>query len=478
MKKIILLLFIVQILSASQIEWTKTLGSDDSDIGYDIIATNDGGFAIAATFTTQWVYETNDMYLIKLDSAGDTVWTRLAAGLLLDHGRSIAQNSNDELFVSGRSNSITYGEDDFTLYKYTGTGDSLWTRYYGGDNLDVPHSLKLVEDDNLLITGYTRSYGELNDDNLLNGWIVKTDSNGDTLWTKAYGEATFIEKINDVIINSSGNYIATGDKYNGAVYYSFVIELDQSGNILNEITYESREANSIIETSDGGYLIAGDALPSTETDIVKLNSNFQLEWSKKIDGLWYLNEAIETAENNFVVTGAGAPNGAAISDFYTAKFDNEGNIFWESSIGDEGVYDTSYGVVQTDDGGYLACGYTNTYGAGGDDLFLVKYESDESGISDIDNGELLMVNSELKQNYPNPFNPVTKINYELTTTNYKSAFIVVYNVMGQSVWSSNPLTLNSNHCFFDGSLFNSGIYYYSLIIDGRKMATKSMVLIK
>lgn len=103
-----------------------------------------------------------------------------------------------------------------------------------------------------------------------------------------------------------------------------------------------------------------------------------------------------------------------------------------------------------------------------------------SGVNgnDISDDELLIVDSELKQNYPNPFNPITKINYQLATTNFKSASIIVYNAMGQSVWSSNPLTLNSNHCFFDGSKFNSGIYYYSLIIDGRKMDTKSMVLIK
>ena len=83
--------------------------------------------------------------------------------------------------------------------------------------------------------------------------------------------------------------------------------------------------------------------------------------------------------------------------------------------------------------------------------------------------------------YPNPFNPSTKINYELRITNYEKAEIVVYNSAGQTVWSS-PITHHTSpvtgSILFDGSKFNSGIYYYSLIIDGRRMSSKSMILIK
>ena len=99
------------------------------------------------------------------------------------------------------------------------------------------------------------------------------------------------------------------------------------------------------------------------------------------------------------------------------------------------------------------------------------------------NYELVITNYELKQNYPNPFNPLTRINYRLPVetmhaSSLQSAKIEVYNAIGQKVWSSNPLSLNPNHCIFDGSKFNSGIYYYSLVVDGERMDTKSMVLIK
>ena len=101
--------------------------------------------------------------------------------------------------------------------------------------------------------------------------------------------------------------------------------------------------------------------------------------------------------------------------------------------------------------------------------------------TDIENNyELSIMNYELKQNYPNPFNPTTEINYELRIANYETVEIVVYNSLGQKVWSSGnlPFTIHHSPLLFDGSKFNSGIYYYSLVIDGKKMDTKSMVLIK
>ena len=94
------------------------------------------------------------------------------------------------------------------------------------------------------------------------------------------------------------------------------------------------------------------------------------------------------------------------------------------------------------------------------------------------NYELQITNYELRQNYPNPFNPITKISYGLAADSEQLAEIVVYNAMGQEVWSSNPSPLNPNSCLFDGSSFNSGIYFYSLVVNGIVKNTKSMILIK
>jgi len=112
----------------------------------------------------------------------------------------------------------------------------------------------------------------------------------------------------------------------------------------------------------------------------------------------------------------------------------------------------------------------------------VEYGEQFVGIEN-NNNELSVVNYKLSQNYPNPFNPTTKIDFELqNNTNLQSAAIVVYNAKGQQVWSSpvtrygiSPVTAS---ILFNGSKLNSGIYYYSLVIDNKIVQTKSMVLIK
>ncbi len=111
--------------------------------------------------------------------------------------------------------------------------------------------------------------------------------------------------------------------------------------------------------------------------------------------------------------------------------------------------------------------------------FRVQRTVQENGIED--NYELAITNYELKQNYPNPFNPVTKISYQLAVSSEQLVEIIVYNSAGQKIWSS-PITDHSlrvtGSVLFNGSNLNSGIYYYSLVINGKEMDTKSMVLIK
>ncbi len=100
-----------------------------------------------------------------------------------------------------------------------------------------------------------------------------------------------------------------------------------------------------------------------------------------------------------------------------------------------------------------------------------------TGALSVNNQDIIKNSFLLLQNYPNPFNPVTKINYELAITNYGSAAIVVYNGIGQEVWNK-AITAESSSIEFDASNLNSGVYYYSLVIDGKKMDTKSMILMK
>ena len=181
-------------------------------------------------------------------------------------------------------------------------------------------------------------------------------------------------------------------------------------------------------------------------------------------GLVYISDFEFIPGTNTVISVGGAEGNTG------ATYSFDGGHNWQNWTDQEGIQMLSTDWISPTVG--FAGGFSDANSTKG----IFKYEGNLVGIED--NYELAITNYELKQNYPNPFNPVTRINYELGITNYELAEIVVHNSVGQEVWSSNPLTLNPNHCLFDGSKLNSGIYYYSLVIDKKVISTKSMVLIK
>ena len=191
-----------------------------------------------------------------------------------------------------------------------------------------------------------------------------------------------------------------------------------------------------------------------------------ITWSEINTSGYVFSSDIEfIPETNTVVSTGSASNAAG------ATYSFDGGVNWN-------LWSDIFGVqMLATDWASSKSGFSGGFSSPDDNRGIFKYEGDL--VTNIEgNYELQITNYELKQNYPNPFNPATKINYELGITNYELAEIVVHNSVGQEVWSSNPLSLNTNTCLFDGSKFNSGIYYYSLLVDKKIISTKSMVLIK
>ena len=98
----------------------------------------------------------------------------------------------------------------------------------------------------------------------------------------------------------------------------------------------------------------------------------------------------------------------------------------------------------------------------------------------IDDENLLAYNWSLSQNYPNPFNPVTKINFTVKSGNLDKVNLIVYNVLGETIWEMGNRNLSSGfHTVrFNGNNINSGVYFYSLIVDGKREFVKKMVMTK
>ena len=218
---------------------------------------------------------------------------------------------------------------------------------------------------------------------------------------------------------------------------------------------------------------------------MNIGSNVTLDQDKNvyIQGI-FTRQLTFQADNDVIIE-----NNSGNFDICIAKYDNLGNFLWAYSMG--GSDDDFANCIKTDsDNACLVAGVFNesaTFngasgessltGYGNKDFFLIKYE--DNGSSDIDD-KTMTKSYNLLQNYPNPFNPVTKISYNLEGIDFQTALITVYNNKGEKVWQYPLLKSNAlkGSLQFKGSKLNSGVYYYSLTVDGQKLSMKKMILIK
>ncbi len=207
--------------------WTRTFGGVDEDCAFSAQQTADSGFIICGT-TYSYGAGQSDIYLIKTNAAGDTLWTRTHGGAQPEHGHSVRQTADSGYIICGTTLSFGAGAADIWLVRTNANGDALWTRTFGGDTADLGHSVAQTADHGFILCGQTASFGAGNYD----AWIIKTDSMGDTLWTRTFGGA------NDdvgysVQQTTDGGYIMAGKtKSRGAGGEDFyLIKTDAEGHL-------------------------------------------------------------------------------------------------------------------------------------------------------------------------------------------------------------------------------------------------------
>ncbi|MHC4540800.1 MAG: hypothetical protein ACYS74_13625, partial [Planctomycetota bacterium] len=160
----------------------RTYGGSGDDIGSSVQQTTDGDYIVAG-YTYSFGTGSSDVYLIKTDPSGDTLWTRTYGGSDIDYGYSVLQTTDGDYIVAGETQSFGAGPGDVYLIKTDPSGDTLWTRTYGGNGHDWGQSVQQTTDGGYIVSGQTNSFGPGQAD----VYLIKTDAVGDTLWTRTYG---------------------------------------------------------------------------------------------------------------------------------------------------------------------------------------------------------------------------------------------------------------------------------------------------
>ncbi|MBU1919967.1 T9SS type A sorting domain-containing protein [bacterium] len=363
--------------------WSRLYGTTIYNRCLSALQTSDGGYALAGEAD----YIGGGFALIKTDQNGDTLWARCYSreigGSRVCY--SVQQTTDGGFILAGSAFTLTNLSKDYMIVKTDSLGDSLWTCGFGGSEFDECYCVYQTSDGGYLLGGYSESYGAGQED----FYIVKLDADGDSLWSRTYG-GELSEECNAVLETSDGGYLMAGSTEsfgNGREFVPdiWILKTDCNGDSLWSRTYgdDGREVcYSMLETSEGGYVLAGfDHLSVGWEDFLLLKVD---EFG---DSLWYktygdtsqerCNSIYGTSDGGYIMGGFTRSYGAGREDWWVLKVNSNGDSLWSQPFGGESM-ERCMSVQQTMDGGYMYAGYTGSFSDSEWRIWLIKTGPDST----------------------------------------------------------------------------------------------------
>ena len=352
--------------SAFLIEQTDDDGDGEKDDGYIVTGMGEGG-----------------ILLIKLTSDGAISWEKTYAEFILDvgfseqKGFSLRHTSDEGYILAGSTTSYGAGGTDVLVLKLDGNGNITWQKTYGETEDDYAFLvLEATDGGYLVVYGPHTRYGS-------GICVLKLNSIGTVVWQKTYDRMDSALSIQQTL---DGGYIIAGTTicpFGGHYNYSEVMKLDGAGNVswMRE-PWVNSIPDVIQQTSDEGYIMVSEAVGSGGPLLLtKLDGTGNELWNKIFDqplgGIGSLDSSVQqTIDGGYIVASAWHNYGTSGIDenIILFKFNSAGNIAWQKSYGGS-ADDGARSICLSADGGYVVAGYTQSFGSGGTDFFVLKVES-------------------------------------------------------------------------------------------------------
>jgi hypothetical protein len=377
------LVFLILPVSSSGITtFENTYGGTGEDEGACVQQTSDGGYIIAGNTNSfgSGPPGYRDVYLIKTDSLGETLWTRTYGGTDDDRGVCVQQTLDGGYVIAGETWWSFAPRLNFYLVKVDSIGNMQWQRAYLHWGDDYCTSVRQTADKGYIMAGFTNLYWLETSDI----YLVKTDSLGQVCWAKAFGGPSQ-DYAGSVCETDDGGYAVGGWTENaGTLHDAYLVKTDSLGEVKWSRRYGAsgvEEGWSMHETMDGGFILGGVTTSFGNQDVylVRTNHSGDSVWACTYDGGgWdWARSVRETRDGGFIATGNTWSFGLGYWDVLLAGFDSQGNTLWARPYGGHRP-DRGSSVQQTTDGGYIVCGTTESSGAGGSDVYLIK--TDKKGL--------------------------------------------------------------------------------------------------
>lgn len=427
------LLFLILVISitysvaqAPDTLWTKTYGDSSYDFGFSIIQTKNNSFIISGTIGTQLSENsyTTDIWVFGIDENGTKMWSHNYGGM---GGGEIENASDDEFFVAAET--FNQGSwEDMQLLKINTLGDTLWTKTFYYTQHEYTPDIERTPDGGLVLLEYTYGFPK-------GALLIKVNESGDTLWTRFFPDDLYsLHPSSPQIDNDKGILFLIQE-----LDSSFIYKTDSLGNLLsiNKVCTSPYSASKFLITEDGNYLMLGRYSPTSDSSVIwisHIDNNFNTIWSHTYFSsakISYPTNVIKSNTEGYLIIGYESEESYSPSDGTILKINNSGDLIWRKSYG--GLSEEYFNeILLLDNNEFFVVGTTTSLGAGEHDAWILKFSADTVSTSvENDNGNQLPENFLLNQNYPNPFNPSTKINCQSPVGIWQT--LKVYDVLGNEV---------------------------------------------
>ena len=246
---------------------------------------------------------------------------------------------------------------------------TTWQKTFGGSGEDAAMAVQKTADGGFILAGYTDAPGNFD------VWLIKTGAAGNEEWSKTFGETQ--AEGDSVRQTAEGGYIIGGTNQEDA----FLLRTDASGNKQWSRRFGTEfpdYGNFALQTRDGGYVLVGSTRSGLSGDfnawLIKTDASGNEQWSWSYGGsAWDRADWVQqTVDGGYVIVGMTRSFGPW-EQVWLLKTDASGELQWSTSFGGNGN-ERGLSVQQTADGGYVIAGYTDSFGAGDRDAYLIYYK--------------------------------------------------------------------------------------------------------
>ncbi len=370
-------LFGILYAQAPPMNWHVGYGTDNGEHVHEGMQTSDGGY-IGIGQTDEDDQNGFDLMVIKIDKEGQYDWMRIIGSENTSEVGYSVKELNDGFIISGGL--YLAGHQQRYLAKLDYNGNTLWEKFYDADGHSGIRSIAVTKEENLVLTGYVNAErgGFIFISTDSQGFIMKTDSNGNVIWDKPIeppqGTKVKVDHNNAGYVIASTVWVVENENQDVQL-----LKYDHNGDEYWSNTYGDYEWDQCYDfdlTDDGGYICAGHSRSygvNWDFYLLKIGSDGEEEWHNTFgqprgyDAEWIHDESYgvrQTPDGGYVMTGGTgdeypySETGSSLgpSDIwmvYVVKTDPDGKLEWQGVYGGTDSHDAGEYLGLTNDGGYI-----------------------------------------------------------------------------------------------------------------------------